>query len=429
VIQSVPPPLEDEDEDVVDEGAVEGAVSMPFVEEASTAVKDLREKLGDDTTLFDEMVAAAEAAKKAQAQVKREEHKAMNETFGSGLEQEMKRKRAQQKEKNVIINAFKEQGNEAFRESKLEQAAELYTKGIKLCSGDKVLGSYDSEHVLYSNRALVNIKLERFDAALCDANKSLEINKMWTKSYVRKALALHKLGQDPESASCFELGLKRLKGKKEEKLLRQEYKKLLPEKYELFCMPMIGGKQPSSHVGGNENKNGTNSLEIPEVQEAMLNQLGSGEWANDNLVKLLLENPVLAKGLSDPRSQVLFKRLQEDPNAAMQEFGQDPQARLFIQEFMKTLGTHFTKMGEEQDKIASEAVQAPILTKEEAKMQREADKVLKNNEIRSVLGDPETRKVLEACGNPHMLAKYMADPTWGPKIRLLRDNGLVKFER
>jgi hypothetical protein len=176
-------------------------------------------------------------------------------------------------------------------------------------------------------------------------------------------------------------------------------------------------------------------LELPEVQAAMVDKLSGGEWANDNLARLIAENPILSKGMADPRGAELLRGLQANPTETLKRYAGSPEASAFVQEMMKVLGTHFIQMGEEEErrKQALLAPQPPappaILTKEEAELQRQADKVLKNPDIKRVLEDPETSKVLQQCGDPRQLRKFMSDTVWGPRLRLLIDNGLVEIDK
>jgi hypothetical protein len=70
-----------------------------------------------------------------------------------------------------------------------------------------------------------------------------------------------------------------------------------------------------------------------------------------------------------------------------------------------------------------------IISREEAEEKRKVDSVLANEKLREILQDPDTKKVLELCGRPDMLGRYMKHDKWGPRLRLLGEHGLVKFEK
>jgi serine/threonine-protein phosphatase 5 len=81
---------------------------------------------------------------------------------------------------------LKKEGNLRYAEGRLEEAIELYTEGIS---------NNPQNHVLYANRSIANFKLEYYKLALEDANKSIELNKLYSKAYYRKASAHMALGQ------------------------------------------------------------------------------------------------------------------------------------------------------------------------------------------------------------------------------------------
>jgi stress-induced-phosphoprotein 1 len=68
---------------------------------------------------------------------------------------------------------LKEQGNQAFKVGKFEEAIEFYTEGLKLAKTD--------QHVLYSNRSAAFAARNAFDKALEDAQKCIEVNPTWSK--------------------------------------------------------------------------------------------------------------------------------------------------------------------------------------------------------------------------------------------------------
>ncbi|CAK8990986.1 Aurora kinase B (Aurora 1) (Aurora- and IPL1-like midbody-associated protein 1) (AIM-1) (Aurora/IPL1-related kinase 2) (ARK-2) (Aurora-related kinase 2) (STK-1) (Serine/threonine-protein kinase 12) (Serine/threonine-protein kinase 5) (Serine/threonine-protein kinase aurora-B) [Durusdinium trenchii] len=443
---AVPPPLadydEDEDDAVEDEQqraeAGQGrAEAEELVRTANAAVEKVKEE-AEDVTKWDEMVAAANAAKALQKKRKEEKLREMDESFGEGLKQAMKDKLAKQKETKVVVEALKEQGNAAFKAGKLEEARQLYGKAIAKCGSGKW---YEKEAALHSNRSLVNLKLGDAGAALDDAEAALESDPRWAKAHVRKALALGATGEHEQAQRCFERGIKTFEGRgsssKDCEAIHAEYRKAYPEAYELFTLPTIGGPATKGTAGDNENSSGKGNggLELPDVQQAMMmEKLNSGEWANESLMERIMKNPVLAKGMTDPRSAALLQRLQQDPNAAMKEFGTTPEARTFVQEMIKTLGEHFSSLGDEEDKRRVEAhlkaSEPAIMTEEEAQLNKQAKEVLSNDRIRQLLSDPEMQRVLQECQtDPRRLAFYMAQPKWAERFAVLREHGLIRFQR
>uniref|UniRef100_A0A7S3PN33 STI1/HOP DP domain-containing protein n=1 Tax=Aplanochytrium stocchinoi TaxID=215587 RepID=A0A7S3PN33_9STRA len=165
-------------------------------------------------------------------------------------------------------------------------------------------------------------------------------------------------------------------------------------------------------------------------QEKIMETLKGGEWKNDDFIQNVSSNPILAQALKDPRFAMIAQGLQTNPTATMKEIEKDPSMKQVVNELFKVLGGHFMKLGEVQDRgMAKLQVQKPaIVSSEEAKLQREADKVLQNQEIRNVLSNPETKEILNKCSNPVMFRRYMNDPIWGARIRLLQQYGLVQMQ-
>ena len=86
------------------------------------------------------------------------------------------------------INELKEKANKIINSDKvdnhmLEEALKKYTEAIDLKIKDKI------NAILYSNRAYVNLKLERNGAALEDANKAIEWDPDYVKGYYRRGCA------------------------------------------------------------------------------------------------------------------------------------------------------------------------------------------------------------------------------------------------
>lgn len=67
---------------------------------------------------------------------------------------------------------LKTQGNEALAQNKLDEAIQLYTEAIDL-------DPYN--HILYSNRSAAYTKAEKYELALTDAEKTVELKPDWAK--------------------------------------------------------------------------------------------------------------------------------------------------------------------------------------------------------------------------------------------------------
>ncbi len=92
---------------------------------------------------------------------------------------------------------LKEQGNVALASENYSEAIDIYTKAIQLD---------DKNHVLYSNRSAAYVKAGKYEEALEDANKTIELNPTWAKGYSRKGTALSFMQKYPEAMAVYAEG-------------------------------------------------------------------------------------------------------------------------------------------------------------------------------------------------------------------------------
>lgn len=88
---------------------------------------------------------------------------------------------------------YKEKGNEAFKNSKWDEAIEYYTKAIKTGEKSRELP------VFYKNRAAAYLKVNNYDAAVADCTESLEISPNDPKALFRRSQAYEALEKYEES--------------------------------------------------------------------------------------------------------------------------------------------------------------------------------------------------------------------------------------
>lgn len=228
-------------------------------------------------------------------------------------------------------------------------------------------------------------------------------------------------------------------------------------------MPVITGRTASSgglefDVSAEVKNSGSGGLVLSEVQDAM-NQsaagpLGSGgggakDWLTPELLESISEKPRLAAMLTDPRFAKAMQLMTTSPQDALGMFASSPEARQSFTELMSLLSKHFTAMGDAADEkasaeeadrrkvadgpLAQEALRraaegvgvaaTPATTEEAANV----EKVLQDTELRELLMDPGMQRVLQECGEPHVLARYMRHPEFGPKLQLMARAGLISF--
>jgi tetratricopeptide (TPR) repeat protein len=66
----------------------------------------------------------------------------------------------------------------------------------------------DSNKVYYSNRSNAYAQIQKFNEALADANRAIELDPNWSRGYGRKGVALFFLGRYKEAAEAYAAGLK-----------------------------------------------------------------------------------------------------------------------------------------------------------------------------------------------------------------------------
>ena len=103
-----------------------------------------------------------------------------------------------------IAEKFKEEGNNALKENKFQEANNKYSAAINLKIETK------KNSIYYSNRALVDLKLENYGSAIQDANNSIEIDSTYLKAYYRRADANSFLEKYKEAIKDYSFLLEKL---------------------------------------------------------------------------------------------------------------------------------------------------------------------------------------------------------------------------
>eukprot|EP00398_MALV-I-01_sp_L67-1_P000484 gene484-491_t len=97
-----------------------------------------------------------------------------------------------------IAAEHKKKGNEFFVKKDFEPAIAEFTKAIE---------NDPTDHVFYSNRSACYARLEKFDMALQDATKCVELKSDWPKGYTRVGGALMGLRQYDQAEKMYQKGL------------------------------------------------------------------------------------------------------------------------------------------------------------------------------------------------------------------------------
>ncbi|URE39442.1 Heat shock protein [Musa troglodytarum] len=92
----------------------------------------------------------------------------------------------------------KAKGNAAFAAGRFDDAIRHFSEAIDLAP---------TNHVLYSNRSAAYASLQRYEAALADARRTVELKPDWAKGYGRLGAAHLGLGDAGQAVSAYEKGL------------------------------------------------------------------------------------------------------------------------------------------------------------------------------------------------------------------------------
>ncbi|XP_065830517.1 tetratricopeptide repeat protein 28-like isoform X1 [Oscarella lobularis] len=88
--------------------------------------------------------------------------------------------------------------NEACQAGEFRAAIDMYTEAIALDLNN---------HVLISNRSAAFVHIKKYQEALSDADKVVELKPDWAKGYYRRGIALHHLKRHTEAIVAFSKGL------------------------------------------------------------------------------------------------------------------------------------------------------------------------------------------------------------------------------
>lgn len=81
---------------------------------------------------------------------------------------------------------YKEKGNAEFKKGNHAKAIEFYTYATELDP---------KNHIFFTNRATAYFKMQKYDKALRDSQKSIKLNSGWWKGYLKATESMMKLGQ------------------------------------------------------------------------------------------------------------------------------------------------------------------------------------------------------------------------------------------
>jgi len=84
---------------------------------------------------------------------------------------------------------WKQKGNDLFKEQNLEGSLTAYEKGVECLIDHEINGSIEIRLALHSNIGLVLFNLERYDRAIEECNKALDVDPKSIKGEERAILS------------------------------------------------------------------------------------------------------------------------------------------------------------------------------------------------------------------------------------------------
>merc|ERR1712223_738046 len=98
-----------------------------------------------------------------------------------------------------LLKTKKDEGNEAFKANKFEEASRLYSEALLVDSDNKI-----SNAKLYFNRATVLAKLKKWTQSVEDCNRCLSFDDTYIKAYLRRAKSYMELQKFEEAVRDYE---------------------------------------------------------------------------------------------------------------------------------------------------------------------------------------------------------------------------------
>eukprot|EP00525_Craspedostauros_australis_P012005 CAMPEP_0198125834 /NCGR_PEP_ID=MMETSP1442-20131203/43489_1 /TAXON_ID= /ORGANISM="Craspedostauros australis, Strain CCMP3328" /LENGTH=367 /DNA_ID=CAMNT_0043785509 /DNA_START=144 /DNA_END=1247 /DNA_ORIENTATION=+ len=241
---------------------------------------------------------------------------------------------------------FKQSAADFKSQGKWEEALDMYTKAV-LCAPPSAM--------LYGNRALALIKLERYEAAERDCDEALKINPDSAKALkargkARKALenwegALSDLGQaqtidfDPDVVEDLKfLTEKHVEQEKKEAKERIEEEEKLRKRAEEI-------KKANEEVAEEEEKQKTDRSPAGAGMPDMSGMPGMGGMGG--MMEMMMNDPEMKEAMKNPKVIAAFQEIMQAPGgpmglmsnpAKLQEMMADPEVGPVMQKLMAKLG-------------------------------------------------------------------------------------------
>ncbi|CAK9273119.1 unnamed protein product [Sphagnum jensenii] len=121
------------------------------------------------------------------------EHAARMKAAETTFENSLKKFRCsttEQKDAQIVAEAFKVQGNASMKEQRFMEAIQFYTLAISLCGNNAIF---------YANRAAAHSEVNKFAEAIADCENAIRIDPKYSKAYSRLGWVYHAQGRFQEA--------------------------------------------------------------------------------------------------------------------------------------------------------------------------------------------------------------------------------------
>ena len=115
-----------------------------------------------------------------------------------------------------------------FMNKRYEEAIEFFSKAIEFSTENT-----EGRHIFFANRAAALNSLERYEEAIIDATKSIELEPKYLKAYLRKAQAERELLLNDDALSTLDTALALEEESTQLSELYEEHKKEWEEDHQL----------------------------------------------------------------------------------------------------------------------------------------------------------------------------------------------------
>ena len=134
---------------------------------------------------------------------------------------------------------------------------------------------------------------------------------------------------------------------------------------------------PSEIIDVRPSQSKTSGLVLSEVQQAMqYTEERQQEWLTPELLQQFAQNPVLARGFTNPRCMAAVEEMRTNPKLAGEKYGNDPEMMEFMRAFAGLMADHFGSIGKKKQ--------------EEAEMKANSDQ-----EVQALLQDKGVKRIIK----------------------------------